>query len=409
MNAKVKTRKAKRNAKVKTPKAKAKTPKAKRNAKVNKSKTLKTKTLKTKRGRKPGWSKYNLTEQEALASLLKTHGIKGTINVMADPDSKLRNKKVFPETCSLSYFVLKNIAKKFEVELPSSRRSAPTFNPNEQEALVSLLKTHGITGTMKIMADPDSKLRNKKIFPEARSISYSVLRNIGKKYKLRIFRGRPKGWSKYDIEAQKQLAELLKIHGVPGTMKIMRAKESDPLAKERLELQPMNVSPLVLHRIARQYKIKLPTFRRGREPGWSKYTKFQEAAMGKLLQKYGQPTTIRILKADEHDELSALRPKKQFPEPVYISASILSKIIYRDKIKVPKSTRGRQKGWAKYKGSMAKYMIRLAKKYDIKRAVEILTAQKGPDVKLRNRNLVPKPLQICNATLIKLVKTGVAA
>jgi hypothetical protein len=228
---------------------------------------------------------------------------------------------------------------------------------------------------------------------------------------------------KYTPAVEKNLAKLLKllnvikVHGIDSAIQIMR------------DTQPVFESV----QVAKKHNVKMSKVRRGRQPGWTKYTPKQEAYFAKLLKKHGVTSTQKILAADYDEELGQLRNQKILPQPLRVSTSVLNRIIVRDKLTVPK-LRNRKKANKvkvakenkvkvaketevkvaketkvigrpkKYTGALAKHMVGLVREHNISMAAQILNAPKGKLVKLRNKTLVPKPLHVSHATLSKLAK-----
>ena len=234
-----------------------------------------------------------------------------------------------------------------EETVPKKRGRKPvTYSVAQEKSIVTLLKTHGVMPTMRIMrAEQDSELvqhRNLRVFPEVTPISLSALQNIIAKYNvepLATARGRQKGW-KYDEATEKGFAELLKIHGVTGTMKIMRAPSQNSLAKERLKLglSKANVSMLVLNRIVEQYEVVLPPSPPHSRIGWTKYKGSVANHMVSLVRKYNVSEAREILNASRGKKV-ALRNTNLIPKPLGVSQGTLSKMA---KAKGVKITRGRR-------------------------------------------------------------------
>jgi hypothetical protein len=297
------------------------------------------------------------------------------------------------------------------------KKTAKKASPQPEVAAAKIAKPKPEKGTAK------KETAKKKATPnKSKSVKKVTAVNI-KKSEPKTHRERS--------AAEKSLAKLLKLlktYGIEGAVQLMQ--------------NPQPVAEATQGRVAK--KAKMSQGRRGRKPGWTKYTPKQEAHFAKLLKKHGVSPTQKILAAYSDEELGQLRNQKLFPQPLQVSASVLNRIIVRDKLTVP-NLRGRKKGTKvaktakaakaakaakvaktakaakvakvqtteaqataktgrpkKYTGDLAKHMVRLVREHNISMAAQILNAPKGKLVQYRNTMLVPKPLGVSVMTLSRM-------
>jgi len=248
-------------------------------------------------------------------------------------------------------------------------------------------------------AAPKAAKKDKKAAPKAAKKD--------KKPKARVH-GRT-GWRKYTGKQEIALVSLLKKHGVTVSVQIMREKKGEFAdLRPAVFSEPQLIGAGTLVGIAEKNNLKnLPQGKRGRPVGWSKYSPKQEQAMGKLVAKYGYSRTQRILAGEESE---ALNGESVFDEPTSVSSQLLSKIVEREEILVPRTHT------SFYSAELSGHIVALVKKHGLKATMvllngtdrEIAAIKDDHDKALpkRNAKFCPERLSISEQTVRNFAKAG---
>ena len=186
------------------------------------------------------------------------------------------------------------------------------FTDEQQLAIADLFREVGTANRVKeVLAaenGDDCKLRDNKLFPNPVTVSVGTLYKVAERQGVKLVRGSGRQSVELSPQLKKQCLKVLKVAGNATSALLQLQNDGVHVSYNKL-LELANSSGMVL--------------KRGKQ---SKFTNEQKTKIVQMMAEYASISHVhRILKAKE-GELSELRDKKLFPEPVKVAIPTLSKI-----------------------------------------------------------------------------------